>query len=173
MKNLSLRPAYRASCAVLVSAAAVMAAADPAQAAEYKVTDNCDVPWINCTEGDIFLFYNSKAYSYNADGSRYVTSWSIFYGNVSDYWGTSRYQGSSLSTYRYVFNGNGSGSWQYMKNNAASVMNCAPADNYRIYYNSGYGGTSQYFGKNGPYGDCNHTDLISALKNNNASQHFA
>ncbi|MBR8638937.1 hypothetical protein KEF29_05460 [Streptomyces tuirus] len=63
-----------------------MTAAVPAHAAEFKVTDNCSVPWINCTEGDIFLFYNSKAYSYNSDGSRYVTSWSTFYGNVYDYW---------------------------------------------------------------------------------------
>ncbi|GGX06912.1 hypothetical protein [Streptomyces lomondensis] len=60
-----------------------------------------------------------------------------------------------------------------MKNNAASVQNCARADNYRVYYNSGYGGTSQYSAKNGPYGDCNITDLISALKNSNASSHFA
>jgi hypothetical protein len=165
---------FRTLAAFVVTAASltgIVATAPQASAAEYTVTDNCSVPWINCTEGDLWMLYNSKQYAVS-DG-RYVTSWAQFYGNVSDYWGTSQYQGSTLSTYRYVFNGNGSGAWQYVKNNAASVQNCASADNYRVYYNSGYGGTSQYFAHNDPYGDCNLTDLISALKNNNASQHFA
>ncbi|WP_230396274.1 hypothetical protein [Streptomyces blattellae] len=60
-----------------------------------------------------------------------------------------------------------------MKNNAASVQNCSSVDNYRVYYNSGYGGTSQYFAHRDPYGSCKLTNLISALKNENASQHFA
>ncbi|KOU85245.1 hypothetical protein ADK94_16635 [Streptomyces sp. XY593] len=106
------------------------------------------------------------------DGS-YTSSWAQFYGNVSDYTGTSQYQGSTLTTFRYVFNGSGTGSWQYMKNNAASVQNCSGTDAYRVYFNSGYGGTSQYFQKREPYGSCPWSNLISALKNENASQHFA
>jgi hypothetical protein len=158
--------------AALASAIALtLGNAATAHAAEYKVTDNCDVPWINCTEGDLWLFYNSKELA--VSGGRYTSSWASFYGNVHDYWGTSQYQGSTLTTYRYVFNGNGNGSWQYMKNNAASVQNCAPDDNYRVYYNSGYGGTSQYFAHRQPYGECPWSNLITALKNENASQHFA
>lgn len=171
MKNIRLRSRIGAVASAFAATAALLATATPAHAAEYKVTDNCDVPWITCSEGDLWLLYNSKELA--VSGGRYLSSWSSFYGNVSDYYGTSQYQGSTLSTYRYVFNGNGNGSGQYTKNNAASVQNCAPADNYRVYYNSGYGGTSQYFAHNDPYGDCNLTNLISALKNNNASQHFA
>lgn len=44
---------------------------------------------------------------------------------------------------------------------------------YSDYYDPGYGGTSQQFAKNAPYGDGNITDLISGLKNYNASSHFA
>ncbi|WP_406864400.1 hypothetical protein ABZO31_29725 [Streptomyces sp. HUAS MG47] len=166
-----MRSRLNAAVTAIVAAAGLLATATPAQAAEFKVTDNCDVPWIECSYGDLWLLYNSKELAIK-DG-HYVTSWSSFYGNVSDYWGTSQYQGSTLTTYRYVFNGNGYGAWQYMKNNAASVQNCAPSDNYRVYYNSGYGGTSQFFAHNEPWGDCNLTNLITALKNENASQHFA
>ena len=135
------------------------------------VSDNCDVPWINCSYGDLWLFYNSKSLAIK-DG-RIVSAYATFYGNVNDYWGTQSYNGgSTLVTYRYVFDSADSGHGQYVKNNAASVQNCASADNYRVYYNSGYGGTSQYFAAGGGWG-CNHVDLISALKNNNASQHFA
>ncbi|MFF3607652.1 hypothetical protein [Streptomyces sp. NPDC002463] len=171
MKNTSARSKISAAFAALAAGIGLLVTATPAHAAEYTVTSNCDVPWITCSEGDLWLLYNSKEYAIK-DG-RYVTSWAAFYGNVSDYWGTSQYQGSTLTTYRYVFNGNGNGAWQYVKNNAASVQNCSYADNYRVYYNSGYGGTSQYFAHNEPWGDCNLTNLISALKNENASQHFA
>lgn len=171
MKNTSVRARVRTVVTALAAGTALLVTATPAHAAEYKVTSNCSVPWINCSEGDLWLLYNSKEYAIQ-DG-RYVTSWSTFYGNVHDYYGTSQYQGSTLTTYRYVFNGNGYGAWQYMKNNAASVQNCSGSDNYRVYYNSGYGGTSQYFAHREPYSNCNLTNLISALKNENASQHFA
>ncbi|MFJ4534365.1 hypothetical protein ACIP39_00070 [Streptomyces tibetensis] len=167
----SARTKLAAAGTVLAAGAALLFGAAPAQAATYNVSDNCDVPWITCSYGDLWLFYNSKDIAVQ-DG--YIKSaFTTFYSNVSDHWGTSQYQGSSLTTYRYVFGNGGNGNGQYMKNNAASVQNCAEDDNYRVYYNSGYGGTSQYFAKNGPYGDCNITDLISALKNNNASSHFA
>ncbi|HEY9369444.1 hypothetical protein [Streptomyces sp.] len=170
MKNTSMRAKARAAVVAMTASVGLMAAVTPAHAAEYNVTDNCSVPWISCSEGDLWLLYNSKELAIQ-DG-HYITSWAQFYGNVSDYWGTSQYQGSTLTTYRYVFNGNGNGAWQYVKNNAASVENCG-VDNYRVYYNSGYGGTSQYFAHREPWGDCNLTNLISALKNENASQHFA
>jgi hypothetical protein len=171
VKSISLR-AKTAAGAFAVTAAALLATATPAHAATYNVTSNCDVPWINCsTEPDLWLLYNSKAYA--IQNGTYVTSWATFRGNVPDYWGTSQYQGSTLTTYRFVFNGNGNGAWQYVKNNAASVQNCSEVDNYRVYYNSDYAGHSQYFGHRDPYGDCVLTDLDSTLKNENASQHFA
>ncbi|MFC9246122.1 hypothetical protein ACFT7S_19585 [Streptomyces sp. NPDC057136] len=170
MKNTSVRTRISAAATAIAASVALLISATPAHAATYTTTSNCSVPWITCSSGDLWLLYNSKEYAIQ-DGY-YVTSWSMFYGNVSDYYGTSQYQGSTLTTYRYVFNGNGNGAWEYMKNNAASVQNCG-VDNYRVYYNSGYGGTSQYFAHREPYGDCVLTNLISALKNNNASQHFA
>ncbi|MFF5515409.1 hypothetical protein [Streptomyces coeruleorubidus] len=171
MRSFRVGKKVAACAASFAAVAAVMASAAPANAAEYKVTDNCDVPWITCSYGDLWLFYNSKEIAVQ-DG--YIKSaFTTFYGNVYDHWGTSQYQGSSLTTYRYVFGNGGNGNGAYMKNNSASVQNCARDDNYRVYYSSGYGGTSQYFAKNGPYGDCNITNLISALKNNNASSHFA
>ncbi|MCX5096638.1 hypothetical protein OOK36_49600 [Streptomyces sp. NBC_00365] len=170
MKFVTLR-AKTAAGALAATAAALLATATPAHAATFKVTDNCDVPWINCTEGDLWMLYSSKANAVK-DG-KYVTSWASFYGNVSDYYGTSQYQGSTLNTYRYVFNGNGSGAGQYVKNNTASVQNCSEADNYRVYYNSGYSGHSQYFKHREAFGDCALINLDSTLKNNNASEHFA
>jgi hypothetical protein len=146
LKFVTLRAKTAAGALAAIAAAiaaALLATATPAHAATFKVTDNCDVPWINCTEGDLWMLYGSKANAVK-DG-KYVTSWASFYGNVSDYYGTSQYQGSTLNTYRYVFNGNGSGAGQYVKNNTASVQNCSEADNYRVYYNSGYSGHSQYF----------------------------
>ncbi|MGW8887043.1 hypothetical protein [Streptomyces sp. NPDC055749] len=171
MRNMSVRTRISAVVTAIAAGAGLLATATPAQAAEYKVTSNCSVPWISCSEGDLWLLYNSKELA--IQNGRYVTSWAAFYGNVSDYSGSSQYQGSSLTTYRYVFNGNGYGAGQYVKNNAASVQNCSYVDNYRVYYNSGYGGTSQYFAHNESWGDCNLTNLTSALKNENASQHFA
>ncbi|MFJ6569555.1 hypothetical protein ACIQNU_19225 [Streptomyces sp. NPDC091292] len=171
MKNVSARAKVRAAVTALGVSIGLIATATPAHAVTYTTTDNCNVPWINCSYGDLWLLYNSKALAVK-DG-KYLTSWSSFYGNVNDYWGTSQYQGSTLTTYRYVFNGNGNGSWQYMKNNAASVRNCSDVDNYRVYYNSGYLGHSQYFGHTTAWASCTFVDLDSTLKNNNASQHFA
>ncbi|MGW7280956.1 hypothetical protein ACWGIV_22170 [Streptomyces sp. NPDC054844] len=171
MKKMSTRARIRIAVAAALAAAGSLVSTTPAQAATYNVTSNCSVAWLTCSSGDLWLLYNSKSLA--LEGNHYVTSWATFYGNVENYEGTSRYQGSSLTTYRYVFNGNGNGAWQYVKNNAASVQNCSGVDNYRVYYNSSYGGTSQYFRHRDAYADCTLTNLISALKNNNASQHFA
>ncbi|MGW4439224.1 hypothetical protein ACWELO_26295 [Streptomyces sp. NPDC004596] len=163
----------RTSAAVFAAtAAALLATAAPAHAGTFNVTSNCDVPWVSCSnEAEFWQMYNSKALS--DSGGHYTTSWAEFWGDVYDYYGTSQYQGSTLNTYRYVFNGNGSGAGQYVKNNAASAQNCSNVNNYRVYYNSGYAGHSQYFGHSDPYGPCTWYDLDSTLKNNEASQHFA
>ncbi|MET9252315.1 hypothetical protein [Streptomyces sp. NPDC003717] len=171
MKRIRFKKRLAAFGAATAALAAVLGTAGPAQAAEYKVSDNCDVPWITCSYGDLWLFYNSKELA--VQGGYIKSAYATFYSNVSDFYGTSQYQGSSLTTYRYAFGNGGNGNGAYVKNNAASVQNCSSVDNYRVYFNSGYGGTSQYFAKNGPYEDCNLTNLVSALKNNNASSHFA
>ncbi|CAL2060009.1 MULTISPECIES: hypothetical protein [Streptomyces] len=162
----------KATAAVLGATAALLIAGSPAQAGTYSVTSNCDVSWISCAnEPDLWEMYNSKANS--GSGGNYTTSWASFYGDVDDYSGTSQYQGSTLETYRYVFNGNGSGSGQAVKNNAGSIQNCSETDNYRVYYNSSYAGHSQYIGHRDAYGSCVWDDLDSTLQNNEASQHFA
>ncbi|WP_406282750.1 hypothetical protein [Streptomyces sp. NBC_00209] len=170
-----------AATAAVAACASLLMSAAPAQAATFKVTDNCDVPWISCSFGDLTLTYNSSAYLKSHPGE--TTGKARFYGNVSNYEGTSQYQGSTLSTYRYVFGDDGyeypggysaPGKGQYVKNNAAAMWNCAPADNYRVYYNSSYAGASQYLRHwNGYEADCPKADLNSTLKNQNASQHFA
>ncbi|MFF0096099.1 hypothetical protein ACFYSF_40140 [Streptomyces canus] len=92
------------------------------------------------------LFYKSKSIA--IQNGTIESAYTTFYGNVDDHWGTSAYQGSSETTYRYVFGNGGNGNGQYMENNAGSVQNCAPDDNYRVYFNSGYGGTSQQIADN-------------------------
>lgn len=170
MELVAIGNTIRAAAVTLASLGIAVGLSASAEAATFKVTTNCDVPWFTCSEGDLHLLYNSKKYALE-DGN-IVSSWSTFYGNVYNYRGTSRYQGSTFYEYRYVFNGSGNGSGQYMKNNAASVRNCSSVDNCRVYYNSGYGGASQYFGKSSGW-SCDFVDLVAALKNNNASQYFA
>ncbi|MFB6523744.1 hypothetical protein [Streptomyces sp. NPDC056401] len=156
---------FGAALAVTAAALALTIPAAAAHTAPGTVSDNCDVPWINCTEGDLYLFYNSMELA--VEDGRYVSSWARFYGNVYDYHGST----SGSTTYRYVFDSATNGHGQYVKNNAASVENCSGTDNYRVYYNAGYGGTSQYVGA--VNWGCNWVNLIPALKNENASQHFA
>ncbi|MEU9325038.1 hypothetical protein AB0D91_14735 [Streptomyces canus] len=170
MKHVRMR--VKASATVLAATAALLATAVPAHAGTFKVTSNCDVPWVSCSdEPELWEMYNSKALS--VSGGSYTTSWAEFWGDVYDYDGTSEYQGSTLETYRYIFNSNGSGSAQYVKNNAGSMQNCSEVNNYRVYFNSGYGGHSQYIPHRDAYADCVWYDLDSTLKNNEASQHFA
>ncbi|MFJ3933853.1 hypothetical protein [Streptomyces sp. NPDC090029] len=146
MRQLAKRRTFQAAIA------ATVVAAPTAQAGTWKVDDNCDVPSISCSYDDLWMNYNSAEYAVK-DG-KVLSAATTYYGNVYDHWGTSRHQGSTLDTYRYVFgydtSGNGYG--QYMKNNAASVRNCAPDDGYAVYYNSGYGGASQYFKPEGGWG---------------------
>lgn len=159
MKRFSVRSKVRVAVTVLAAGAGLLITSTPAHA-DGKVTSSCSAPWIACSSGDLWMLYSTKANA--VSGGSYVTSWSTFYGNINEHYGTSQYQGSTLTAYRYVFNGNGKGAGVYTKNNAGSVQNCSSVENYRVYYSSGFGGTSQYLAHNPPYGDCNLTDLISA-----------
>ncbi|MEU3553483.1 hypothetical protein [Streptomyces fragilis] len=168
-----------ASLATAVGAA--LAVLGPVQTASavttYKVNNNCD--YRSCAigySGRLFLYYNSK------ENDGYYSGLAHFYGNVYDYAGeTVSPNGAIAVRYDFVFGKNNvgntaSGTGVAVKNNAAMVENCAPYDGYRVYYNSGYQGSSQYFDHT--YGSVNcaggkSVNLNSTLKNNNASQHFA
>ncbi|WP_406287937.1 hypothetical protein [Streptomyces sp. NBC_00209] len=141
-----------------------------------NVSDNCDTYNSGCSYGDLDIHYNTIAY----DG--YYSAIASFYGNVYSYAGKDvSPNGAVVIHYKYVFgkNVNGvkaSGTGAAVKNQGGSVENCAPADSYRVYYNSGYAGSSQYF--QSTYGGlycqgAKYVDLNSTLHNNNASQHFA
>ncbi|MFI2004122.1 hypothetical protein ACH432_01990 [Streptomyces jumonjinensis] len=97
--------------------------------------------------------------------------------DISDHYG---YSPNGVSLVRYVFRpGQISGSpavcnlsnshdGQGIKNNAASASNGECSANYRVYFNSGYGGPSQAFLPTcGDYWPSE--NLVTALKNNNAS----
>ncbi|MEU8841599.1 hypothetical protein AB0D97_21100 [Streptomyces roseus] len=146
-----------------------MGTATPASATAYTsyVSDNCD--FMNCTEGDLFINYHSVN-----DGQMMATgSYAKFYGNIYDYAGETRSIDGGRNTMRYVYvfyGSQGDGSGELVKNNAGSGMNCSSVDKYRVYFNSGYQGTSQEIPHY--YGCTRDTNLIATLKNNNASQHF-
>jgi len=171
----------RAGVAIATAAGAALTVVGPVQTASaittYKVDSNCDHK--SCAvgySGRLHIFYNSK------ENNGYYSGMAHFYGNVYDYAGeTVSYNGATATRYDYVFGKNvlgntASGTGQAVKNNAAMVENCAPYDGYRVYYNSGYQGSSQYFDHT--YGSVNcaggvSVNLNSTLKNENASQHFA
>ncbi|QIQ02634.1 hypothetical protein [Streptomyces liangshanensis] len=134
--------------------------AEAANTTKY-VDSNC--PYAGCSSGDLYLKYRSSGVPNSALAT--------FYGNVYNYAGqTISYNGATAVDYVFVF-GPGDGSGTSVKNNAASATNCADADNYRVYFNSGYTGTAQLFEHAG--GCFVAENFIAALKNNNASQHFA
>jgi len=158
--------------AAAVALAIPFIASAPAQAAgtiTTKVWNNCQVT--NRCTGDsvpgLQLNYHSVV-----DGT-VSGSLAVLYGNVADY----AYQQtvSEGTIYHWVFifaAGNGGGSGLLLKNDAGSVENCsglANGNNYRVYFNSNYGGHSQLFTKN----RCYPINLDGTLKNNNASQKFA
>lgn len=101
-----------------------------------------------CDSGEFCYFYNS-----NQAGSV-----SDFTGSVGDY-------GATQPTC-YEFKGTGTGKGICVKNNAASVYN-RTSKPVTVYYNSDYLGTSQTIPAGG------RANLITALKNNNASHNFA
>ncbi|MGV9286670.1 hypothetical protein [Streptomyces sp. NPDC003719] len=165
------RRAGLAVAAALSAVAAVGYTGGPATAATttQKVSDNC--VHAGCTEGDLLLNYHSVATSGQGNPSG---SFAQFYGNVYDLAGTyvSYNGGASVVHYVYVFfSGQGDGSGQAVKNNAASANNCSGVDGYRVYYNSGYAGHSQSIPHY--YGCASSTNLDATLKNNNASVHWA
>lgn len=170
MKTTSARVKIGAAVSALAAGAAVLVSAGTAEAATtVKVTSNCDVYGVNC-DGDIWMVYNSKEIAV-VDGV-IKSSYATFYGNIPDFAGRSKYVGSTLYNYVYVFGNGGNGAGQAVKNNAASVRNCSSVDNYRVYYYSDFDGHSQYFAHASPY-NCPFVNLDSTLKNENASLHFS
>ncbi|MBV2155172.1 hypothetical protein [Kitasatospora sp. SUK 42] len=139
--------------------------------ADVYVSNNCG--WqssSDCrTDNNVLIIsYNSNA----GDGGNSSSS-AKFFGNVPDYAGENVLNGnqSGYTFYRYVFSGgNGSGNGVAVKNNAAAAKGCPSTVNYRVYYNSNYGGHSQLIP--GSWGCYAGTNLDSTLKNNNASQHW-
>lgn len=63
MKSIRFKKKAAAFATSFAAVVAVMTTAGPAHAAEFKVTDNCDVPWITCSYGDLWLFYNTKQFA--------------------------------------------------------------------------------------------------------------
>ncbi|MFF4345062.1 hypothetical protein ACFY00_34730 [Kitasatospora sp. NPDC001540] len=96
----------------------------------------------------------------------------LFYspGYAGGYFGDGEGTTKGYETYQYsstyTFGGGGAGSGQYVRNNAASVFNYNINDSLTIYYSPGGYGVSQFFRPN------TGGNLISALRNNNASQCF-
>jgi hypothetical protein len=127
------------AAALVSSGLALAGPADPASAA----TARNGV----CESGEFCLYWD-----YNKSGSV-----SDFQGSVSNY-------GASQPTC-YEFRGPGAGQGECVKNNAASVWNRS-SHAVRVYYNSGYAGTSQTFASGQA------ANLNSALVFNNASHRF-
>ena len=100
-----------------------------------------------CDPGEFCYYYNS-----NQAGSV-----SDFTGSVADY--------ATTTPSCYVFKGSGAGQGRCIKNNAASVWNNSSVP-VTVYFNTGYSGTSQTVAPGV------RTNLVAALKNNNASHRF-
>lgn len=101
-----------------------------------------------CNDGEFCYYYNS-----NQAGSV-----SDFTGSIGDY--------GVVQPTCYEFRGTGAGKGICVKNNAASVHN-RTSKPVTVYYNSDYQGTSQTI----PAGA--RANLVTALKNNNASHNFS
>lgn len=175
-KNLITRRRFSVLLAVMTSLMFFVPAQSSMADSNENVSDNCDVYNSGCSYGDLDIHYNTIAY----DG--YYSAIASFYGNVYNYAGQDvSPNGATVIHYKFVFGKNinnvsASGTGVAVKNQGGSVENCAPADSYRIYFNSGYAGSSQYF--QSTYGalycqSSKYVDLNSTLHNNNASQHFA
>jgi len=100
-----------------------------------------------CDSGEFCYYYNSGE----------AGSISDFTGSISDY--------GTTEPSCYDFKGAGAGKGLCVKNNAASVWNRS-SKTVRVYFNTGYAGSSQDFAP-GAKGNLNAT-----LKNNNASHQF-
>ncbi|WP_405643088.1 hypothetical protein [Streptomyces uncialis] len=173
----------RAQFALAAAAGTIVAVLGPAQSASAAIPtqnadSNCD--YRSCPvghAGQFHLHYNSK------ENDGYYSGTASFYGNVTNYAGETygHNGGANPVHYKFVFGKNsaglnGPGTGQAVKNNAASAENCSPWDSYRVYFNSGYQGSSQYFSHTNGSHLCAggvHMNLNATLKNNNASQHFA
>ncbi|MFF8100866.1 hypothetical protein ACF07S_13980 [Streptomyces sp. NPDC016640] len=150
--------------------AAALSVSSPASAATSYSADECT------SSGSTYCFvihYNSRSETTNYSSS----SCFVATRDIPDYYG---YSPNGTTLVRFVFEyglisdnyatcrlGN-TGEGLAVKNNAASASNGERSASYRVYYNSGYLGTSQTFsptcGLHWPS-----TNPISSLKNENAS----
>ncbi len=155
-----------AAVAAVLMAPFAFAAPASADTINVYTSDNCEVannPDCNTGTNVLWVNYNSvDANGYTSSGRAH------FLGKVPDYEGTVTTNGSLYTAYHYVFANGGNGTGETVKNNAASVLACSSVANYRVYYNSNYGGHSQYI--SGDWGCDNGVNLDSTLHNNNASQ---
>jgi hypothetical protein len=135
----SLRSFSRAGVLALVIGAGALAGVTPAQAATAR--DGV------CESGEFCYFFNS-------DDA----------GSVSDFTSSVSNLGDTQPSC-YEFRGSGAGHGVCVKNHAASVWNRSSKP-VTVYYNSGYGGTSQTIAA----GD--RANLKAGLKNENASHRF-
>ncbi|MGX1562815.1 hypothetical protein [Streptomyces sp. NPDC055506] len=116
-------------------------------------------------EADLFINYNSSPQSgvKPAPGA-----YADMYGDIYDY--SAGLDGNGVYVFVFSTAGDRPGAGQKIKNNAASADPCG-VNSYRIYYNSGYTGHSQYFGSDQFCdGDFN---FDSTLKNEDASEHWS
>ncbi|WNM33663.1 hypothetical protein RKE30_26375 [Streptomyces sp. Li-HN-5-11] len=161
-----------AAAALLAASSAALYGAGPAAAdviGTKRVSSNCD--WDDCGDGRLYLQYNAVSNSGHENPSGSMVE---FYGDIYNHgYDDVPTRGTNVFIrYIYVFeSGQGAGSGQTVKNNAESANNCSTSDGYRVYYNSGYAGHSQYISH--AYGCSASYNLDSTLKNNNASSHFA
>ncbi|TQF04049.1 hypothetical protein E6W39_19705 [Kitasatospora acidiphila] len=166
----------RASRALGLFAAAVglvgpLAMSTPASAATVNnyVSNNCNTAnTADCWNGVsvLYVFYSQ------VDANGYTGSArSDFYGDVSNYsYDVSTSEGTN-TYWNYRFGNGGSGDGQPVRNDAASALACGSTTNYRVYYSTGYQGSSQYI--SGDWGCNNGVNLESWLRNENASQHWS
>ncbi|MGI5458849.1 hypothetical protein ACQEWB_37875 [Streptomyces sp. CA-249302] len=116
-------------------------------------------------EADLFINYNSSPDSGVKPAPGAVAD---MYGDVYDF--SAGLDGNGQYVFVFSTLGSRPGAGQKIKNNAASADPCG-VDSYRIYYNSGYTGHSQYFGSDRYCdGDFN---FDSTLKNEDASEHWS
>ncbi|MFY4721035.1 hypothetical protein [Streptomyces sp. LaBMicrA B280] len=168
---MRFRKAGTAAAALAAIGSAVLYGAGPASAdvvGTKYVSTNC----IDSTcDGGLYVNYHSVATSGSGNPSG---SFADFYGNLysHDYIDSPTTGTNAFIRYYFIFDKSmGDGGGLSVKNNAASADNCSTVDGYRIYYNTGYAGHSQFISH--VYGCSGSWNLDSTLKNNNASSHYA
>lgn len=162
-----LKNAIRIGLTFTMGAALLGICAPSASAATRYSSDECSSS-VSC----FGIFYNSRT-----TGSQFISSCFLTNDDEYSHEGYEAITSGGLDVVKYQFDDNnrfqfnigvghwcttGEGAGQGVKNNAAGGVN-NDTHTHRVYYNSGYGGTAQSFSAG------TSANLISALKNNNAS----